>query len=267
MKESIQARKKISSVCAKWAPKCQTTRKSCTPSTAQPRMIRSRSQGLRSIKRAAPDPVWPVVAGLARDCRRRPVPRSPACSRTGGAARAALAGTARTSGSGRARYEGLDRAFGTLADAWHASPAELRAAGLDDRSVGAIEEQRPRVSPEAELAALDRLGVIALIWHDERYPRLLKESFDRPPVLYIRGSVLPDDDLALAVVGTRKMSRYGQQVTEQLVPELVRCGHYDRQRSGAGRGRRSAHGGAAGRRAHAGGDGEQRGDRLSGGAR
>jgi len=125
---------------------------------------------------------------------------------------------------GRARYERLERAFGSLAEAWHASPAELRAAGLDERSVGAIEAQRPRVSPEAELAALERLGVSALTWHDERYPRLLKESFDRPPVLYIRGTLLPDDDLALAVVGTRRMSAYGRQVTEQLVPELVRAG-------------------------------------------
>ncbi len=88
----------------------------------------------------------------------------------------------------------------------------------------AVEAQRPRISPEAELAALERLGVAALIWHDERYPRLLKESFDRPPVLYIRGTVLAEDDLALAVVGTRRMTAYGRQVTEQLVPELVSAG-------------------------------------------
>ncbi|HLZ70466.1 MAG TPA: DNA-processing protein DprA [Dehalococcoidia bacterium] len=130
----------------------------------------------------------------------------------------------RISTIGRARYERLERAFGSLAAAWEASSGELRAAGLDERSVTAVEAQRPRISPEAELAALQRLGVEALTWHDDRYPRLLKESFDRPPVVYIRGSLLPEDDLALAVVGTRRMSRYGQQVTEQLVPELVGAG-------------------------------------------
>jgi DNA processing protein len=125
---------------------------------------------------------------------------------------------------GRARFERMERAFGSLAAAWEASTAELEAAGLDARSAGAIATQRNRISPEREMAALQRLGISALTWHDSLYPSLLKESYDRPPVLYVRGTIQKDDDLALAVVGTRRMSAYGRQATEQIAGDLVRAG-------------------------------------------
>jgi DNA processing protein len=125
---------------------------------------------------------------------------------------------------GRARFQRLEKAFGSLAEAWRATPAALRDAGLDDRSVRAVATARPAISPEREMAALERLDVSALTWHDDGYPALLKESYDRPPVLYVRGTMEPADHLALAVVGTRRMSTYGRQVTEQLVTELARAG-------------------------------------------
>ncbi|MHB8574926.1 MAG: DNA-processing protein DprA [Dehalococcoidia bacterium] len=125
---------------------------------------------------------------------------------------------------GRARYERLERAFGSLAEAWLASSGALRAAGIDERSVKAILAARPGISPEREMAALQRLNVQALTWHDAAYPRLLKESFDRPPVLYVRGTIEEADDAAIAVVGTRDLTAYGRQATEQLTEGLVRAG-------------------------------------------
>jgi len=125
---------------------------------------------------------------------------------------------------GRARFERLERAFGTLDRAWLASDADLRAAGIDDRSARAISAARPRISPERELAALQRIGVTALTWNDPLYPPLLKESYDRPPVLYVRGTITNEDELALAVVGTRRMTAYGRQVTEHIAGDLARSG-------------------------------------------
>ena len=125
---------------------------------------------------------------------------------------------------GRARYERLERAFGSLAEAWRASGGDLRESGLDERSVRAVVSARPGISPEREMAALERLGVQALTWHDAAYPRLLKESFDRPPVLYVRGTIKAEDDAAIAVVGTRDMTAYGRQATEQITEGLVRAG-------------------------------------------
>jgi DNA processing protein len=74
------------------------------------------------------------------------------------------------------------------------------------------------------MVALQRAGVTALTWNDSAYPSLLKESFDRPPVLYVRGTLTPEDDLAIAVVGTRKVTVYGRQATEEITTGLVRAG-------------------------------------------
>jgi DNA processing protein len=68
---------------------------------------------------------------------------------------------------------------------------------------------------------LDRYGVGVLTWHDPDYPSRLKEIYDYPPVLYVRGSLLPEDEWYLAVVGTRRATVYGRQVTEELVTDLA----------------------------------------------
>lgn len=122
---------------------------------------------------------------------------------------------------GRARFEKLERHFGTLAEAWLAPAGELRAAGLDERAVETIVSTRPALSPEAEQERLDQLGITALTWHDPRYPARLREAYDRPPVLYLRGELTDADELSIAVVGTRRASAYGRQVTEHLVEGLV----------------------------------------------
>ena len=68
---------------------------------------------------------------------------------------------------------------------------------------------------------LERYGVNAFTWHDPGYPARLKEIYDYPPVLYVRGSLLPEDEWCLAVVGTRRATVYGKQVTEEIVTDLV----------------------------------------------
>jgi DNA processing protein len=122
---------------------------------------------------------------------------------------------------GRARFERLEQHFGALSEAWAADAGELRAAGLDDKSVQAIVAARGRISPDEEMARLVRLGVVALTWHDERYPSRLKETYDRPPVLYLRGRITDADDWCVAIVGTRRATAYGRQATEHIVEGMV----------------------------------------------
>jgi len=57
----------------------------------------------------------------------------------------------------------------------------------------------------------------------KEYPKLLKEIF-KPPVLYVRGGFNKADDFALAVVGTRKPTYYGQQVADKIVYDLAQAG-------------------------------------------
>ena len=125
-------------------------------------------------------------------------------------------------GVGRVRLSRLESFFDNLEDAWRAGPAELKRAGLDDRVAGAVIAARSRLSLEAEMEKLERHGVKVLSYRDAGYPARLKEIHDYPPLLYVRGSILPEDEWCLAVVGTRRASVYGRQVTEEIVTDLVR---------------------------------------------
>lgn len=128
----------------------------------------------------------------------------------------------RVKGIGPARFRLLLDAFGTAEHAWHADHGALEAAGLDARSLAALERQRKHIIPDAEVERLERLrvGVVRLV--DAGYPRLLREIPLSPPVLYIRGTLTAEDDVSLAIVGTRRASVYGRQVTERLATELAR---------------------------------------------
>ena len=58
---------------------------------------------------------------------------------------------------------------------------------------------------------------------EDEYPHLLKQIDQSPPVLYVRGKLLPSDDFAVAMVGTRRISAYGQQITRDT--SLYLAGH------------------------------------------
>ncbi len=125
-------------------------------------------------------------------------------------------------GIGRVRFSQLEGYFGSLEDAWKAGPADLKRAGLDSGVVNAITQWRPKISLADEMKKLDQYGVKVLTWHSDNYPSRLKEIYDHPPLLYFRGSILPEDEWCLAVVGTRRATVYGRQVTEEIVTELAR---------------------------------------------
>jgi len=125
-------------------------------------------------------------------------------------------------GIGRIKLSLLEAYFGDLGKAWKAPAAELRAAGLDTKSAETIINLRGHISLDAELEKLDRHKVKAIKGDDPGYPARLKEIYDYPPLLYVRGTLVPEDEWSIAVVGTRRASVYGRQVTEEVVADLVR---------------------------------------------
>ena len=124
-------------------------------------------------------------------------------------------------GIGRVKITQLENYFGNLENAWHAALVDLKHSGLDSGSIRAITSWQPKISLEAEMEKLDRYGVKVLTWHDKDYPSRLKEIYDYPPLIYVRGSLLPEDEWCLAVVGTRRATVYGRQVTEEIVADLA----------------------------------------------
>lgn len=125
-------------------------------------------------------------------------------------------------GIGRVRISRLKEYFGTLGNAWKAAEGKLQQAGLDSRSVDAVTNLRPRVSLDAEMEELERYNVDVFVCDDPNYPSRLKEIYDYPPVLYVRGHLPAEGEPCLAIVGTRRPTVYGRQVTEEIVADLAR---------------------------------------------
>ena len=125
---------------------------------------------------------------------------------------------------GRVRTKLLEEKFGSLGAAWGAGFTELRAAGLDEKTARLVATRKLAVDPDAEMARLQEAGVRPVNWHDDGFPARLKEIYDVPPVLYLRGEILPEDERSVAVVGTRKPTAYGRQVAYQMAYDLARSG-------------------------------------------
>ncbi len=125
---------------------------------------------------------------------------------------------------GSVRFGILERAFPDLRDAWRASEGDLLAGGLDARTAQAIVRARAEADPESEIERLESSGTAAYARVDPAYPSRLREIDDAPPVLYVRGSLTPDDDWGIAVVGTRRATAYGRQATTELSRGLATAG-------------------------------------------
>ena len=130
----------------------------------------------------------------------------------------------RVSRVGRARMALMEGHFGSLAVAWRAPASELQNAGLQRRVARHVARAREKIDPDAELDRLQRSGVTALTWHDEEYPPRLKQIYDKPPVLFMRGDLTPADERGVALVGTRRPTAYGREVARQLTEDLARSG-------------------------------------------
>jgi DNA processing protein len=127
-------------------------------------------------------------------------------------------------GVGSATLLALRDAFGTLGEAWHASPADLRAVGLSEKAAGTIAAQRRAIDIEAEMARLAKEEARVLTLDDDGYPRLLREIPHAPAVLYMKGALLPEDELAIGIVGTRRATPYGADMARRFAMDLARGG-------------------------------------------
>jgi len=117
-------------------------------------------------------------------------------------------------------------AFGSPRSAMEAGPAEIaRRAGLSEKIAEAIAAFKPPVDEIArDMETLARLGARVISRWDEDYPSNLKEIYDPPALLFVRGEIMPEDAKAIAIVGTRNPTRYGLEVTERITKDLVRAG-------------------------------------------
>ncbi len=124
---------------------------------------------------------------------------------------------------GPVRIQRLLERFDDLGAAWAASPGEL-ATVLDERSVESLVRTRATLSLDGEMERIGRLGMEVVTLGEATYPRLLAEIPAPPPVLYFKGTLLPEDGMAVAIVGTRRSTAYGREVAGRLATELAEAG-------------------------------------------
>lgn len=125
---------------------------------------------------------------------------------------------------GAVRLRALVDAFGSATAAWQAAPKQWAAAGMQATVVQNFAEARTSFNSDRLLADLQKNNVGFFTLLDDEYPRRLKELEQAPPVLFFRGDLIPEDEWAVAVVGTRNVTAYGQQVAEELGAFLAHNG-------------------------------------------
>jgi DNA processing protein len=127
-------------------------------------------------------------------------------------------------GIGAARTRLLIDHFGTLEAAWNAERQQLLETGLAEKVVDTLLQVRRQVDLDRIWADIEHKGIKVFTVQEDSYPRRLKEIDLPPPVLFVRGEISADDDWAVGIVGTRRMTAYGRQVAEELAEFLARHG-------------------------------------------
>jgi len=118
----------------------------------------------------------------------------------------------------------IDR-FGSAGEGIDAPESSLRdVPGVGPRLAEKIARARRDVDPQAELDRCRKLGVRIVARGEEGYPPLLGDIPDPPTLLYVQGTIEPADQLAIALVGSRKCTPYGMRIAEKLGSSLARVG-------------------------------------------
>ncbi len=106
-----------------------------------------------------------------------------------------------------------------------ASRAALRdVPGIGPKLADSIIDAPKPAEAQAELDLCRQHGVRLLAQEDCEYPRLLKDIPDPPKMLYVKGRLEPRDELAIAIVGSRRSTPYGERTAERLASALARTG-------------------------------------------
>ena len=105
--------------------------------------------------------------------------------------------------------------------AWEADEGEFIKIGIPTNVVDLLLETRKKLEPEKYAKTIKDSGIKWLTIFDDNYPKLLKQIYDPPVVLFYKGQILPSDEQAIGIVGSRKMSNYGRTVTEDFTSQLA----------------------------------------------
>ena len=128
-------------------------------------------------------------------------------------------------GCGSRTFRLLIEHFGDAAAVLAAPAGQLQyVPGIGPTRSRMLRQSIDGIDVDGELELADRLGVSIVSFDDDLYPPALKYLPDAPPMLYVKGRLVPEDAIALAIVGSRKCSHYGREQAERFAGGLARAG-------------------------------------------
>ena len=128
-------------------------------------------------------------------------------------------------GIGMHRFQALLCRFGSPDHVLDASLTDLMTVpGVGPQLAAAITTQRDYAFVTRQLNLAKRHDVRIITCHNDVYPASLRQIYDPPPLLYMRGTLTEADANALGIVGTRQTSSYGRRMAEQFSTALCATG-------------------------------------------
>jgi len=128
-------------------------------------------------------------------------------------------------GVGPVRVRQLLEHFGDAARILSASRQELlRVKGIGEDTAAAIANWEKTIDLGGELKRITDFGCRIVTQGDPEYPQLLREIYDPPIVLYVKGELLAKDKNSVAMVGSRMTTHYGIEVARKLGYQLAYLG-------------------------------------------
>lgn len=126
-----------------------------------------------------------------------------------------------TPGLGARMAGKLLRVFGSPEAIFNASLTALEAQRLPAAVAQALHTRQPLSLAAKELAQAEAIGCRLLTWDEPDYPARLREIYDPPPLLYVRGKIELLNRHLISIVGARRPSPYGNQMAERLARDLA----------------------------------------------
>jgi DNA processing protein len=126
-----------------------------------------------------------------------------------------------TPGLGARMAGKLLRAMGSPEAIFNASLTELESHRLPAAVAQMINTRQPMSAAAKELAQAQSAGIRLLTWDEPEYPQRLREIYDPPPLLYVRGNIELLNRHLISIVGSRRPTPYGNQMAEKLARDLA----------------------------------------------
>ncbi|MFH1146970.1 MAG: DNA-processing protein DprA [Pseudomonadota bacterium] len=128
-------------------------------------------------------------------------------------------------GIGSVTFRRLVESFGRPEQIFAAGRGELsKIKGIKAEIIDAVVNRVTEKRAEKHLKMLEKYGIKVLTYEDAGYPRNLRNIYDPPALLFVKGDLTDADNYSVGVVGSRNSTYYGQKTTEQLCRSLVNHG-------------------------------------------